>query len=172
MIFISDVATYALLDSRATHSFISESFVKRLGVLSEIMESRFRVTVPSGEQMLSTSMVKDVELRLQKDIVRADLIVLSMPEKLMRRDCQGFLASFISASDTVSQSIEDVEVFSDFPNIFPNDVSGILSEKEVEFFTELMSGTVPISKAPYHLAPTEIKGLKDQIQELLEKRTP
>ena len=42
-------------------------------------------------------------------------------------------------------------------------------EREVEFSIELMPGTVPISKAPYRLAPTEMAELKKQIQELLDK---
>lgn len=40
----------------------------------------------------------------------------------------------------------------------------------MEFGIELMSGTTPISKAPYRLAPTEMKELELQLEELLEKR--
>ncbi|KAG6483450.1 hypothetical protein ZIOFF_060097 [Zingiber officinale] len=79
-IFIAGIGTYALLDSGATHSFISETFLKRLGILPEDMDVGFRVIVPSGEQMLSTKMVKDIELRLQRKVVRVDFIVLPMPE--------------------------------------------------------------------------------------------
>ncbi|XP_073020971.1 uncharacterized protein [Primulina eburnea] len=79
-ILLVGVATYALLDSGTTHSFIYESFVKLLEIFSENAESGFRVTVLSGEHMISTSMVKDVELKLQKNFVRADLIMLPMPD--------------------------------------------------------------------------------------------
>ncbi|XP_073313444.1 uncharacterized protein [Primulina huaijiensis] len=72
--------TTLITDSGATHSFISESFVKQLGILLVDVESGFRVTVPSGEHMVSNSMVKDVELKLQKNIIRADLMVIPMPE--------------------------------------------------------------------------------------------
>ncbi|XP_075483746.1 uncharacterized protein LOC142523897 [Primulina tabacum] len=180
-----------------------------------ITESGFRVTVPSGEQMISTSMIKDVELKLQKNVVQADLIVLPMPEfdiilgmdwltlngntidfqrrlvsirppngkafifeaeqnnkmshiiscirekKLIQRGCQGFLASIIYVPNIDSQSIEDVEVVKNFTHVFPDDVSGIPPEREVEFAIELMSGTVPISKTPYFLAPSEMRELKD-----------
>nr|GFA37127.1 putative reverse transcriptase domain-containing protein [Tanacetum cinerariifolium] len=44
---------------------------------------------------------------------------------------------------------------------------GIPPEREVEFSIELVSGTQPISKAPYHMAPIELKELKEQLQELL-----
>ncbi|XP_073289881.1 uncharacterized protein [Primulina huaijiensis] len=79
-ILLAGVATYALLDSAATYSFISESLVKQLGILPVDVESEFRVTAPSGEHLVSTSMVKDVELKLKKNVIRADLIVLPMTE--------------------------------------------------------------------------------------------
>ncbi|XP_073061812.1 uncharacterized protein [Primulina eburnea] len=73
------IASYALLDSGAKHSSISESFVK-LGILPADVESGFKVTLPSGEHMVSSSMIKNEELKLQKTIIGADLILLPMPE--------------------------------------------------------------------------------------------
>ncbi|KAG6477946.1 hypothetical protein ZIOFF_061378 [Zingiber officinale] len=67
-IFIVGVATYALLDSGATHSFVSETFLKRLKILPEVMSLGFSVTIPSGDQMISTKIVKNLELRLQKNV--------------------------------------------------------------------------------------------------------
>nr|GFA47541.1 putative reverse transcriptase domain-containing protein [Tanacetum cinerariifolium] len=46
--------------------------------------------------------------------------------------------------------------------------SGIPPEHEVEFGIELVSSTQPISKAPYRMAPIELKELKEQLQELLD----
>ncbi|KAG6481591.1 hypothetical protein ZIOFF_058195 [Zingiber officinale] len=79
-ISIAGVATYAFLDSGATHSFISEVVIERLGILPEDKGIGFRVTGPSGEQMLSTRIAKDMELILQEHVVQADLIVLPMPK--------------------------------------------------------------------------------------------
>ncbi|GJT57107.1 putative reverse transcriptase domain-containing protein [Tanacetum coccineum] len=42
-------------------------------------------------------------------------------------------------------------------------------ERKVEFTIELIPGAQPISKAPYRMAPVELKELKDQLQELLER---
>nr|GEY67386.1 retrotransposon protein, putative, Ty3-gypsy subclass [Tanacetum cinerariifolium] len=41
--------------------------------------------------------------------------------------------------------------------------------REVEFNIELIPGSKPISRAPYRMAPIELKELKDQLQELLER---
>ena len=40
---------------------------------------------------------------------------------------------------------------------------------EVEFTIDVLQGTTLISKAPYRMAPTELKELKEQLQELLER---
>nr|GFC97054.1 DNA-binding protein HEXBP-like [Tanacetum cinerariifolium] len=47
--------------------------------------------------------------------------------------------------------------------------SGIPLVHEVEFNIKLIPGAKPISKAPYRMAPIELKELKDQLQELLER---
>ncbi|XP_073025233.1 uncharacterized protein [Primulina eburnea] len=205
-----------------THSFISKSFVKKLGILPVDMESGFKVIVPSGEHMVFSSIIMYVEIKLQKIIIRADLIVLHIPEfdiilgmdwltlngatiyfrrrsvsirppngkafvfkaaqnnqmphiiscvrakKLIQKGCQSFLVSIVSPHDTDSGTIEYVEVGKDFPDVFPDDVFGIPPEREVEFTIELMTGTGLISKAPYRLAPDEMKELKDQIQKMLD----
>nr|GEZ42269.1 reverse transcriptase [Tanacetum cinerariifolium] len=56
----------------------------------------------------------------------------------------------------------------DFSDVFLEELSGIPPEREVEFGIELVSGTQPISKAPYRMAPIELKELKEQLQELLD----
>ncbi len=42
-------------------------------------------------------------------------------------------------------------------------------EREVEFAIEVMQGTITISIAFYRMAPIELKELKIQLQELLDK---
>nr|GEY83658.1 hypothetical protein [Tanacetum cinerariifolium] len=51
----------------------------------------------------------------------------------------------------------------------PDKLPGLPPEREVEFTIELIPGAQPISKAPYRMAPVELKELKDQLQELLER---
>nr|GFC08184.1 hypothetical protein [Tanacetum cinerariifolium] len=60
-------------------------------------------------------------------------------------------------------------IVSEFPDVFPDELLGIPPVLEVEFSIELIPGAEPISKAPYRMAPIELKELKDQLQELLER---
>ncbi|XP_073119658.1 uncharacterized protein [Henckelia pumila] len=79
-ILVAGVATRALLDSGATHSFISEDFTRKRGIECEELFGVFTVTIPSGEELFTRNIVKNLELLLQGQSVSADLIVLPMPE--------------------------------------------------------------------------------------------
>ncbi|GJV57292.1 putative reverse transcriptase domain-containing protein [Tanacetum coccineum] len=51
---------------------------------------------------------------------------------------------------------------------FPDELPGLPPAREIEFGIELIPGAEPISKAPYRMAPVELKELKEQLQEMLE----
>nr|GFB25821.1 putative reverse transcriptase domain-containing protein [Tanacetum cinerariifolium] len=78
----------------------------------------------------------------------------SLPGKSMQ------IISALQARTLLSHGCEDV---------FPDELPVIPSVCEVEFNIELIPGSEPISKAPYRMALIELKELKDQLQELLER---
>ncbi|WMV18946.1 hypothetical protein MTR67_012331, partial [Solanum verrucosum] len=53
--------------------------------------------------------------------------------------------------------------------VFPKNLPGLPPEREVEFPIELIPGSTPISISSYRMAPIELRELKSQLQELLEK---
>ncbi|MCI71904.1 RNA-directed DNA polymerase (Reverse transcriptase), partial [Trifolium medium] len=55
-------------------------------------------------------------------------------------------------------------------DVFPGDVSDVPPEREVEFAIDLIPGTSPIFMAPYRMSASELKELKKQLEELLEKK--
>ena len=57
--------------------------------------------------------------------------------------------------------LDDIPVVREFPDVFPEDLLGIPIDREIEFPIDLLSGTSPISKALYRMAPTELKELKE-----------
>ncbi|KAL8112652.1 hypothetical protein AgCh_020094 [Apium graveolens] len=68
-----------------------------------------------------------------------------------------------------SVRIEDVSVIRYFPDVFPDELPGLPPDREIEFTIDLAPGTEPVSKAPYRMAPVEMKELAAQLQELLDK---
>nr|GFA02913.1 putative reverse transcriptase domain-containing protein [Tanacetum cinerariifolium] len=70
---------------------------------------------------------------------------------------------------TKGKQLEDVPVVRDYPKIFPKDLSGLPPARPVEFQIDLIPGTAPVARAPYRLAPSEMKELLEKLQELSEK---
>ncbi|GJZ29042.1 putative reverse transcriptase domain-containing protein [Tanacetum coccineum] len=65
--------------------------------------------------------------------------------------------------------MEEIVVVKDFPKVFPDDLSGLLPVREVEFWIELIPGAIPVSKSPYRLTPSKMEELSGQLKELQEK---
>ena len=57
----------------------------------------------------------------------------------------------------------------DFLDVFPEDLPELPPDRDVECAIEVILNTVPISKAPYRMAPVELAELKKQLQEYLDK---
>jgi hypothetical protein len=66
--------------------------------------------------------------------------------------------------------LEDIPVVCDYPDVFAKVVTGLPPDCEIEFTIDLIPGTQPIHKAPYRMAPAELKELKKQLQQLLDRR--
>ncbi|GKB55590.1 putative reverse transcriptase domain-containing protein [Tanacetum coccineum] len=65
--------------------------------------------------------------------------------------------------------LEDIPNVRNFPSVFPEDLQGLPSFREVEFPIDLVPEAMPIAKSPYRLAPTEMQELSNQLKELQEK---
>ncbi|GJS99502.1 putative reverse transcriptase domain-containing protein [Tanacetum coccineum] len=95
------------------------------------------------------------------------LISAMKARTLISHGCQGFLASVMDTS-LESPNIEDLSGLREFADVFPDELPRLPPAREIEFGIELIPGAEPISKAPYHMAPVELKELKKQLQEMLE----
>jgi hypothetical protein len=67
------------------------------------------------------------------------------------------------------RKMEEIPVIQEFLDVFQEDFPGLHLDKEIEFCIDLILRAAPISKAPYRMALAELKELKTQIQELLDK---
>ncbi|GKG04719.1 hypothetical protein Tco_0315106, partial [Tanacetum coccineum] len=64
---------------------------------------------------------------------------------------------------------EEIVVVRDFPEVFPDDLSGLPPTREIEFRLKLTPGSMPVAKSPYRLAPSELEELSGQLKELQDK---
>ncbi|GJW05093.1 hypothetical protein Tco_1563949 [Tanacetum coccineum] len=60
-------------------------------------------------------------------------------------------------------------VVTDFLEVFPEDLPGLPPTRQVEFQIDLVPGAAPVARAPYRLAPSEMKELSEQLKELSDK---
>ncbi|GJY96512.1 retrotransposon protein, putative, ty3-gypsy subclass [Tanacetum coccineum] len=67
-----------------------------------------------------------------------------------------------------SPNIENLSVVREFADVFPDELPGLPRLGRDCIWLELIPGAEPISKAPYRMAPVELKELKEQLQEMLE----
>nr|GEX19701.1 putative reverse transcriptase domain-containing protein [Tanacetum cinerariifolium] len=90
--------------------------------------------------------------------------------KLKNKDI--FLAQ-ISAKKQEDMSegkrLTDIQIVRDFPKVFPEDLPGLPLARPVEFQIDLILGAEPMDRAPYRLAPFEMKELLEQLQDLSDK---
>nr|GFB01760.1 putative reverse transcriptase domain-containing protein [Tanacetum cinerariifolium] len=65
--------------------------------------------------------------------------------------------------------LKDVPIVRDFPEVFFEELPGIPPARPVEFQIDLVPGVVPVARALYRLAPSKMKELAKQLQELSDK---
>ncbi|GKB65278.1 putative reverse transcriptase domain-containing protein [Tanacetum coccineum] len=103
---------------------------------------------------------------------RLTIISCSKAQEYMAKGCQIFLVQ-ISAKKEEDKSegkqLKDVPIVQDFSEVFPEDLSGLPPARLVEFQIDLIPGAAPVARAPYRLAPSEMKELSEQLQELSDK---
>nr|GEV55282.1 putative reverse transcriptase domain-containing protein [Tanacetum cinerariifolium] len=126
------------------------------------------VRVPFGREMLIFQGNRDN----QREESRLNIISCTKAQEYLSKGCDVFLAHVTTkeAKDKSERKrLEDVPIVRDFPKVFPEDLPGIPPAQQVEFQIDLVPGAAPVARVPYRLAPSEMKELAEQLQELSEK---
>ncbi|KAH0765074.1 hypothetical protein KY285_000945 [Solanum tuberosum] len=91
--------------------------------------------------------------------------------KAKKRMSKGYICHLVRVKniDVEPPTLQSIPVVNEFPNVFPEDLPGFPPEREVEFGIDLIPDTQPISIPPYKMAPAELRELKEQLKDLLEK---
>nr|GFB43420.1 putative reverse transcriptase domain-containing protein [Tanacetum cinerariifolium] len=108
----------------------------------------------------------DVVIPLDEVQVYDKLHFVEEPVEIMDREVKRLKQSRISPTE---RRLEDVPIICKFPDVFPEDLPGLLPPRQVEFEIKLVPGAAPMARAPYRLAPLELTELAKQLQELSDK---
>ncbi|KAF3668757.1 hypothetical protein FXO38_00048 [Capsicum annuum] len=84
---------------------------------------------------------------------------------------KGYFYHLVRFKDIESEtlSIHSFNIVNKFPDVFLKDLLGLPPDREIEFGIDLLHDTQPISIPPYRMAPPELKELKEQLKDLLDK---
>ncbi|KAL5560127.1 hypothetical protein UlMin_036338 [Ulmus minor] len=75
---IAGISAYALIDSGATHSFVSPAFTERSDRVIDKIEGVFTTMLPSGAVMLSNKWLRDMPIIVDDRVLNVNLVVLEM----------------------------------------------------------------------------------------------
>ncbi|XP_050877866.1 uncharacterized protein LOC127081680 [Lathyrus oleraceus] len=89
-------------------------------------------------------------------------------EELLEEEARVF-ALFVTLSIKSQALVDELQVVRDFPEVFPDDISNVPPEREVEFSIEHVFGTKLVSMEPYKMSASELAELKKQLEDLLEE---
>nr|GFB62957.1 putative reverse transcriptase domain-containing protein [Tanacetum cinerariifolium] len=99
---------------------------------------------------------------------RLKIISCIKARKYIENGCELFLAQ-VTGTLSKEKRVKDVPVIRNFPKVFPKDLPGLPPPRQVEFRIDLVPGATPVARAPYRLAPSELKELSEKLKELSEK---
>ncbi|GKE75477.1 putative reverse transcriptase domain-containing protein [Tanacetum coccineum] len=126
------------------------------------------VRIPFGDEIL----IVRGDGSSNKHGTRLNIISCTKAQEYLTKGCHVFLANITATKDkdkSKGKRLKDVPVVQEFPEVFPEDLSGIPPTRQVEFRIDLVPGATPVARAPYRLAPSEMKELTEQLQELTDK---
>ncbi|GKB47012.1 putative reverse transcriptase domain-containing protein [Tanacetum coccineum] len=135
---------YILFDTGADQSFVSTAFSSQINIKPSTLDHYYDFELADGRIIGLNTILKGCTLNFLNHQFNINLMPIE-------------LGSF------------DAIIVQDFPEVFPEDLPGLPPTRQVEFQIDLVPGAAPVARAPYRLAPSEMKELSEQLKELSDK---
>ncbi|GKF16093.1 putative reverse transcriptase domain-containing protein, partial [Tanacetum coccineum] len=182
-----------LFDTGADRSFVSTQFSTLINIAPTTLDHGYNVELVWVNMVLLGCTLNflnhpfhvnlmPVEMGTYDVIIGMDWLtkyqaVIDCAKKIVRQKyllqgCHVFLAHITikeNGDKSKKKQLEEVPIVKNFPEVFPEDLPGLPPTRQVEFHIDLVPGAAPVARAPYRLAPSEMKELADQLQELSDK---
>ncbi|XP_028076865.1 uncharacterized protein LOC114278904 [Camellia sinensis] len=132
--------------------------------------SEYHVTIDCMSKQVTFHPLGQPEFTLKGHrVISPPYLIFAMKAcKLLQKGCQGYLCS-IFKGQPANVCVDTIPIVREFPDVFLKELPGELVDYEIEFTIDVVPGTQPISKTPYRMSPAEMKELKVQLQDLLDK---
>ncbi|GKA00096.1 putative reverse transcriptase domain-containing protein [Tanacetum coccineum] len=146
-----------LFDTGADRSFVSTTFSSQIDIMPSIFDHYYDVELADMRIIRLNTILRGCTLNLLNHPFKINL----MPVELGSFDA-------IIGMDWLAK-YQAIIVCTEKIILFPKDLSGLPPTRQVEFQIDLIPGVAPVARAPYRLAPSEMKELSEQLQELSDK---
>ncbi|GJY98283.1 putative reverse transcriptase domain-containing protein, partial [Tanacetum coccineum] len=161
-----------IFDTGADRSFISTAFSSLIDIIPTTLDHGYDVEL--ADDLMPVEM-GSFDVIIGMDWLAKYHAVIVCDEKLVRVPF-GDKTLIFHAQVTMKKQedkskekqLEEVPIVQDFPEVFPEDLPGIPPTRQVEFQIDLIPGAAPVARAPYRLAPSEMKELIDDLFDQLQ----
>nr|GEW10780.1 hypothetical protein [Tanacetum cinerariifolium] len=181
-----------LFDSGSDKSFVNTIFSHLIDIDPVRLDTSYEVELADGRVASTNIVLKGCTINLVNHLFKIDLMLIELgafdviivkgnrgasrlkviscikARKYIEKGSQLFVAH-VTERGPQEKWLEDVPVIRDFLEVFPNDLPGLPPPRQVEFRIDLVPGAAPVARAPYRLAPSEMKELAEKLQDLSEK---
>ncbi|GKE15589.1 putative reverse transcriptase domain-containing protein, partial [Tanacetum coccineum] len=187
-----------LFDTGVDMSIVSNTFSTLITITPTTLESHYDVEFANGKIIGVNTKIRGCTLNFMNHPFNIDLmpvplgsfdVIIGMdwltkyhrviicdekivPQEYLSKGYDVFLAHITtkeSKDKSEGKRLEDVPIIRDFPEVFLEDLPGIPPARQVEFQIDLVPGAALVAQAPYRLAPSKMKELAEQLQELSDK---
>ncbi|GJZ22837.1 putative reverse transcriptase domain-containing protein [Tanacetum coccineum] len=161
----------------ADRSFVSTAFSSRIVITPTALDHDYNVELADGRIVGLNTIIRGCTLNFLNHPFNIDLMPVELgdgssnehgtrlniisctkAQEYLTKGCHVFLANITATKDedkSKGKRLEDVPVVQEFPKVFPEDLHGLIPPFD--------------TRAPYRLAPSEMKELAEQLQELTDK---
>ncbi|GKB95809.1 putative reverse transcriptase domain-containing protein [Tanacetum coccineum] len=168
-----------LFDTGADRSFVSSAFSSQIDITPSTLDHYYDVELADGRIIRLNTILRGCTLDLLNHPFNINLMPIELGsfDAIIGMDWLAKYQAIIVCAEKIVRipwGNETLIVHDDGSNrgheaLFPEDLSGLPPTRQVEFQINLIPGAAPVARAPYRLAPSEMKELSEQLKELSDK---
>ncbi|GJX19300.1 putative reverse transcriptase domain-containing protein [Tanacetum coccineum] len=170
---LNDRYASILFDTGADRSFISTTFSSLIDITPTTLDHYYDVKLADRKIIRINTIIRGCTLNFLDHPFNINLMPVELGSFDVIIGHNVFLAHVTTneAQDKSGEKrLEDIPIVRDFPEVFHEDLSGLPPTRQVEFQIDLMPGVVPVARAPYRLAHSEMKELSEQLRGAARER--
>ncbi|GJW64069.1 putative reverse transcriptase domain-containing protein [Tanacetum coccineum] len=159
-----------LFDSGADKSFVSISLASMLNIPLITIDTFYIIKMANGNLVSTNTIIQGATLTLLNQPFEIDLMSIKLGsfDVVIGMDwLSKYHARIICDEKVIHIPINGETLI--IREVFPEDLPGLPPVRQVEFQIDLIPRAAPVARAPYRLAPSEMKEPSNQLQELADR---